>query len=460
MPETITIKSVPDSASWKEGDEIALTATIEGTADTTATTTVTWATSDQAIASLPTDLDTTVDEGTKTATITATAKVAGSVTFTANGNGVPKPAEASLSGNINAVEPPATYDVRINSDSGSYWSAELKFAAKSFYVIVSDDSYDPVSGASVAVYPTDPTSGVTVTLLNSAAVTNDESGMVVALVKFDGVADGDYLDLTFDVTFMGTIVASQQLALQFIAPSLPAPYYPLAIDAMIDDADIAAGVYANISTTTQQSGNSLYLHVDDDIIAHPVTDADIIAENISISVNEAYLNNAHKKSFYYSMDVHQNTSFSNVTLFTVKRNDDTTGVVDLNALQVLQGDDGYINKFESDRGITVSIYDLALENTYPSGSNVFTLVCKGYGSDDTLLVNEIIPDIPVGDMSDGPFEITDDGKLRENVFNKIGTGYVIMTYSAFLDDGDGKGTKHSSEPVRYNVDVIPPGGRR
>lgn len=440
---TITANS---SSPWTEGDTIELTATITDGTETVASTKVDW--SAEPSGAVTFSGSTTTDVTDNKATISATAAAAGPVTFTAAGDTSDSGGTTgTLAGTIAAAA--GSYTLIVGSDS-DYWAAELTEFEKTFSVLVLDSTMSPVSGEKIDVKADD--EALNIERINPEAVSGD-NGVVAVGLRLSGLTTESFPTLTFSLVDDPTVSSKKVVGIELL--SLSAPRYPLATDLVIDDADINAGVVCNIAVSGMGEGDECYLRLNDDVIPHTITAEDLEKGTVFIPVPESLLINELKNSFYYVVSPAGNTAFSQIATFLVKRSDGGVGVIDLESLDVPQGDDGYINRLDAMSGVDIILPD----GRQADNVGQCSLVCKGYANSGEVVNNVIVPyDTP--EIADIPVTYNDRDEPLHNqlqqLFLSVGQGTVELTYEITLLE-DAKRVKHSSVPVTYFVDVVPPG---
>lgn len=256
---------------------------------------------------------------------------------------------------------------------------------------------------------------------------------------------------------------SATLNMSPVSTKLAAPYYPLAADGIIDEADVQAGVYARILVNGSVRGDNVHLYVDEFPTPYTIETAN---EPISIKVSEALLNSGKRYSAYYTADFVNNLSFSPVTDFIVSRDNPSGAITDLPAPNIPVADNnGVINMYDAEnvdlKIILNGIYndDVVWKQAVP-GSKYYvywnsyakstgTLVSSASRKFESTITGDREPTI--GNDYNNEFTA-----LKELLY-ALGEGYVVVTYEMTMEADN---QLHASKENTFYVDVVPPGGRK
>lgn len=256
---------------------------------------------------------------------------------------------------------------------------------------------------------------------------------------------------------------STTLFMSPVSSTLAAPYYPLAADGVIDEADVQAGVYARILVNGSVRGDNVHLYLDEYPTPYTIETAN---EPISIKVPEALLTSGKRYSAYYAADFVNNLSFSPVTDFIVSRDNPSGAITDLPAPSVPVADNnGVINMYDAEnidlKVILNGIYkeDEVWKQAVPGST--YYVYWNSYAKSTGSLVSSAsrkFESIVTGDNA--PYianNYNNEFTALKELLYALGEGYVVVTYEMTIAADN---QLHASKENTFYVDVVPPGGRK
>lgn len=344
----------------------------------------------------------------------------------------------------------ATYSISLTTETDS-WVSGWKNAPLHVTAVVTDVSSNPAKPANkVDVFFT--VEGANGTFVDGGAATTDENGIARGKVVITELAGAD---VSAKITV--TAGADSNSVTLHVRPSvLRAPYFPLASDGLVDEADVAAGVFGQILISDGSVGDIVCMYFDDVKIEHTMTES---SEKIQMPVIETLLTSGKHTAGYYHLDYVGNASFSSQAEVYVQR-DGASGILDLPKPSVPVADlDGSINESDMEnkeiRVVVDGLYGVPPKPLFdlislPSSCVMHLNSFDKFGNlvkDASYTESKTYTDA----LTEAPFFV-----ILGSIFKTLGEGTMTVTYELTLDDGK----LHTSRPNTFIVDVIPPGGRK
>lgn len=345
-----------------------------------------------------------------------------------------------------------TYSVSLTTETNS-WVGGWDDAPLHVTAIVTDTSSNKSVNEANVIFTLEGAKG---DFVDGGVTTTDAKGIARGKVVITEASEANVTaTITVDVTTIDGGSCSASVKLHVRPSVLRAPYFPLANDGLIDEADVAAGVFGQILISDGSEGDIVCMYFDDVKIEHTMTTS---SEKIQMPVIETLLTTGKHTAGYYHLDYVGNASFSSQAEIYVQR-DGASGIFDLPKPSVPAADvDGSINESDMDNIDIMVVVDGLYGDP---GVPVFSQI--SLPSDCVMHLNSFDKSGNLVEDASYNASLTIDNNTAPPTFHippltfkTLGEGTMTVTYELTLIDGK----LHTSRPNTFIVDVIPPGGRK